>query len=364
MRNRAARARRLRHVDVNLGARSYRVHIGAGAIERLGDICAALGFRRAALISEPRIGALHGDRALASLHAAGIDVAMHLFPLDEAHKSLTTVEAICNALLDAGHRRGDAIVALGGGVVCDTAGFAAAMLLRGVPLVQVPTTIVAQADASVGGKVGVDARQGKNLLGAFFQPRAVVSDTALLSSLDSRERWSGLAEVVKCALIAPGPLLELVERSLEDFASSATDPAEAIALAVEIKARIVEGDEQESGVRAFLNFGHTIGHALETAGDYRRYRHGEAVALGMRAGIGLSRDLGSVERKRAIELVKRIAITPGPRVDFPRARAALAQDKKRGNTLRYVVLQALGHPGLREVSEAESDAALAAAEME
>lgn len=367
----------LRRVTVELGLRSYDVHLGDGALDQLGGVVASLGLRRATVVTDTRVGDLYGARALASLKTTGLDAALHAFALTEATKTLASAERICDALLDGGHRRSDAVVALGGGVIGDVAGFAASMLLRGVPLVQVPTTVLAQADASIGGKVGVDTRHGKNLLGAFWQPRAVVSDTALLATLDARERWSGLAEIVKCALLGGGALLDLCERSLEAMADG-SDPAalgDAIGLAAAYKARVVSGDEREAevraspptgggrsagapGSRAFLNFGHTLGHALETAGEYVRYRHGEAVALGMRGAVALSTNLSVIEKVRCFEVIGRLAVAPGPRVERARALAALAHDKKRGAILRFVVLDAIGKPALREVKAADAEAAL------
>jgi 3-dehydroquinate synthetase len=252
---------------------------------------------------------------------------------------------------------------MGGGVLTDLAGFAAAIYLRGVPWVSAPSTLLAQVDAGLGGKTGANLRAGKNLVGAFHQPRLVVCDPLLLATLPARERWSGLAEVVKCALLEGGELLERCEQLLEGAAAgdaSALEPL--IAGAVRLKARIVSHDEREGGARAFLNLGHTVGHALEAATHYSRFTHGEAVALGLRGMLELSESMP--DRARAEALVSRLRVEAPTQLDADEREAALqamARDKKaRQGKLRFVVLEKIGQPVLREVDSVECARALSA----
>jgi 3-dehydroquinate synthetase len=267
------------------------------------------------------------------------------------------------------------VVALGGGVLTDLAGFAAAVYLRGIPWISVPTTLLAQVDAGLGGKTGANLRAGKNLVGAFHQPRLVVADTSVLSTLPERERWSGLAEVVKCALLAPAqdargvPLFERCERGLERAAAGDADELAALVDACQrMKAATVAGDEREGGARASLNLGHTAGHAIEAATAYQAFTHGEAVALGLRAAIALSRArglLGDAEAERATKLVRRLKIAPDRSLSPAQREAALAAmslDKKaRAGQVSFVLLRGLGSWELQGVDERERAAALDAA---
>jgi 3-dehydroquinate synthetase len=283
--------------------------------------------------------------------------------VSESRKTLAEVEAMCETLSARGVQRDGYVIAVGGGVLTDLAGLAAALYLRGVPWVSVPSTLLAQVDAGLGGKTGANLRAGKNLVGAFHQPRLVVCDPLLLATLPARERWSGLAEVVKCALIAPGDLLERCERDLEKAAAGDADAlAPLIEGAVRIKAGIVAADEREGGARAFLNFGHTVGHALEAATDYSRFTHGEAVALGLKGALALS---GLAEKDRAMKLVSRLQIAADKTLDPDQREAALqamTRDKKaRGGRVRFVLLDALGAPRVSEVSPADCARALAEA---
>lgn len=342
------------------GARTT-VIIEPGAFARLPSLCAEAGLTGArALLCDARLLQLH-RAALLALEPQPI-----ARPIGEERKSLAEVEAMCEALANRGLGRDSFIVAVGGGVLTDLAGLAAALYLRGVPWVSVPTTLLAQVDAGLGGKTGANLRAGKNLIGAFHQPRVVLCDPLLLSTLPARERWSGLAEVVKCALLEGGALLEQCEALLE--AAAAGDAAALAPLiegAVGHKARVVAGDEREGeGSRATLNFGHTVGHALEAATGYARFAHGEAVALGLRAALELSDQLPAQERERALELVRRLQIS-GP-VELgaeqrEQALLAMTHDKKaRKGAVRFVVLDRIGAPRLREVTPDECRRALAA----
>ena len=270
-------------VGVNLGERSYVVTIGRGVLSRLGEIVASV--RRpsvAAVISNPTVARLYRDDARESLASAGIRAELITVAAGERSKTLATVRRVYDALVELKMDRSGAIVALGGGVIGDLAGFAAATYMRGIDFYQVPTTLLAQVDASVGGKTGVDLPQGKNLIGAFHQPRAVVIDTSTLDSLPARELRSGLAEVVKHGIIYDQEFFRYLEaRAAELLARNGDALAEAIRRSVEIKRDVVQADERESGLRAILNYGHTVGHAIEVTTGYGRYRHGEAVSIGM-----------------------------------------------------------------------------------
>jgi len=287
--------------------------------------------------------------------------------VSEERKCLPEAEAMCEALSDRGLGRDGFVVAVGGGVLTDLAGFAAAIYLRGVPWISVPTTLLAQVDAGLGGKTGANLRAGKNLVGAFHQPRVVVCDPDALATLPPRELWSGLAEVVKCALLAPEEdaggvsLLERCEASLEDAAAGHPQPLAAMVHAcMRVKGRIVAGDEREGGARAFLNLGHTVGHALEAATAYGYFTHGEAVALGLRGALRLSHArklLDTPSLQRALQLVARLKIGVDRRLSpYQReaAIAALAHDKKaRGGKVRFVLLVGLGGARVEEVTPEE-----------
>jgi len=323
---------------VALGDRSYPVHVVPTGLDGLGEAMAGvLPPDRCVLVTNPRVGGLHGPAALASLRAAGFRAAVVEVPDGEASKTLSTWADLVDGLLDAGIDRTTPIVALGGGVTGDVAGFAAATVLRGVPLVQVPTSLLAMADASVGGKTGVNARQGKNLVGAFHQPRLVYAATSVLSTLDDAEFRSGLGEVVKHAVIADADLFAWLETSAR--ALRARDPAataHAVLRCCEIKAGIVAADEREAGPRAVLNLGHTAGHALETALGHGVLRHGEAVAVGMlaEARFWSTRGGGQDVPARVASLLAALGLplaaprTPDPAAFARRLAAAVAMDKK------------------------------------
>ena len=335
--------------------------IERGALSRLPELCASVGLSgTAGLLCDARLLSLHGEKLLALRPSFGDPLAR---PVNESRKTLAEVEAICEVLSARGIQRDGFVVAVGGGVLTDLAGLAAALFLRGVPWVSVPTTLLAQVDAGLGGKTGANLRAGKNLVGAFHQPRLVVCDPDLLTTLPLRERWSGLAEVVKCALLEGGELLERCERDLEKAAAGdALALAPLIEGAVRLKARIVAGDEREGGARAFLNLGHTVGHALEAATQYAHFTHGEGVALGLRGALAIS---PLPERERALALVRRLHVAADCKLDADQREAALqamTRDKKaRGGRVRFVLLDAIAAPRLAEVSAQECIAALTAA---
>jgi 3-dehydroquinate synthase len=317
-------------VDVVTGARPSTILIGDGISERASALLDAhrVGTRRF-IVSSPPIWRFHGEYLQQAI-GSGEPI---LIPDGERFKNLQSVSRIYDALIRAGADRGSAIVAVGGGVVGDTAGFAAATYLRGISLVQVPTTLLAQVDSAVGGKVGVNHALGKNLIGAFHQPDLVIIDPALLATLPRREFRSGLYEVVKYGMIASRNLFDRVASSTKVI--FARDPEVLVPAIVEscrIKADVVSKDERESGLRRILNFGHTVGHALEAVTKYRRFRHGEAIAYGMLAATDLSVARGAlaeVERQALARLITELGPLP-PVGDLSTAEVmdAVRRDKK------------------------------------
>jgi 3-dehydroquinate synthase len=304
-------------IDVKIGSQASPIWVGDGVSERAGVLLDAhrVGSRRF-IISSPVIWRFHGGPVTRALGRAD----PILVPDGERYKTLQTVGRIYDALIRADADRGSAIVALGGGVIGDTAGFAAATFLRGIALVHIPTTLLAQVDSSIGGKVGVNHPLGKNLIGAFHQPAAVLIDPLLLRTLPRREFRSGLYEVVKYGMIASRDLFDRVARDIK--AICARDPAvllPAIIDSCRIKVDVVSRDERESGLRRILNFGHTVGHALEAATKYRRFRHGEAIAYGMLAAADLAVARGALA-ERARQALARLITQLGPLppvVDLP-----------------------------------------------
>ncbi|MDA7929743.1 3-dehydroquinate synthase [Akkermansiaceae bacterium] len=274
-------------VHVNLGSRSYDILVAPGLLAETGSRIQAAGLSgMAAIITDSNVAPHFLEKVKTSLLDLGYNFSSHIFPAGEASKSLTVVESLSRELIQAGHNRSSFVVALGGGVTGDLAGFVASIFYRGVPFVQIPTTIVSQVDSAVGGKTGVNAPEGKNLIGAFHQPRLVLIDPETLLTLPGREFREGFAEVIKHAAIRDEAMLDELE-ALDPL--NQTVPSELIARNVAIKARVVEEDEQEtSGTRALLNFGHTIGHGIEASVPYGTLLHGEAVSLGIRAALMLS----------------------------------------------------------------------------
>jgi 3-dehydroquinate synthase len=342
----------MRSFRVELGAGAHPVHIGAGALDRLGELALAAGLSggRSAVVTDVNVGKLYLERVRHSLKAAGFDPIEIELPAGEATKSLGMLERIYDRLIEAGLDRKSVIFALGGGVIGDLAGFAAATFLRGVPLAQVPTTVVAQVDSALGGKTGINHHLGKNLIGAFYQARMIVADVALLASLPEREFREGLAEVIKYGAIMDAPMIADLERDMGAILAREPGSLEGIVQrSLRHKASIVERDEREAGLRAILNFGHTIGHALEAAAGYGRYLHGEAVAIGMVAAAklscihaGLTRD----EVKRLEALINATGLPTAMPADWRNEGfvRALGLDKKRvSKAVEFVLLDRLGH---------------------
>jgi len=343
------------HVHVNLADRSYDVVVEAGLLGRAGTAIAATGLRgrRAAVISDERVAGFHSEVLLSSLVAAGCRPSLHVIPAGEASKSMAQAEEVCREMIRAGHDRRSLVVALGGGVVGDLAGFVAAIFFRGIPLVQIPTTIVAQVDSSVGGKTGVNVGEGKNLLGCFHQPQLVLVDPQTLRTLPQREFCEGFAEAIKHAAIRDAAMLAELAALDPDRREV---PAELIARNIAIKARIVEADEHETlGIRALLNFGHTIGHGIEAAIPYGQMLHGEAIALGLRAALFLSQrhcQLAPDASGRLLALLKKyqLPLVLDAAIATPTIMGKLAHDKKfAAGEIRFVLLDALGSAYVSEV---------------
>jgi 3-dehydroquinate synthase len=341
-------------VRVELAERSYDVLIENGLLSRIGGVLhdAGLAGSPAAVISDETVARLHGPALLPSLAEAGFRPTLHCVPAGEGSKTMGQVEALCRDMLRHGHDRRSLVVALGGGVVGDLAGFVAAIFQRGIPFVQVPTTIVAQVDSSVGGKTGVNVAEGKNLLGAFHQPRLVVVDPDTLLTLPDREFCEGMAEAVKHAAIRDAAMLD--DLAALDPAGRKV-PAGLIARNIAIKARIVEADEHETlGVRALLNFGHTIGHGIEAAVPYGQMLHGEAIALGLRAALFLSErhaGLAAADSAKILGLLKhfRLPLVLPAEIGTDAVMEKLARDKKfAAGKIRFVLLDEPGSAFLSE----------------
>jgi len=336
----------VQQLSIDLGPRSYPILIGEGLLAQRDLMARHIPARRLLVVTNPTIAELH-------LHAlqqglAGFDISVETIPDGERFKTLATASRLLDALIEARIARDGALVAFGGGVVGDISGFAAACYQRGIAYVQVPTTLLAQVDSSVGGKTGVNHAAGKNLIGAFHQPVCVISDTATLRTLPDRELRAGLAEVIKCALICDAQFLSWLEAHLDDLLKREPQAlAHAIQRSCEIKAEIVARDEREQGPRALLNLGHTFGHAIESATGYDEWLHGEAVAAGLLIATSLSARLGwlpgaDLDRVRA--LLKRAGFPlTAPTIGSEQALAHMQRDKKvRGGRIRLILLKKLG----------------------
>ncbi len=340
-------------VRVALGSRSYPVHIGAGLLARTDLLQGALAHQRAAIVTNDVVARLYLERVAAPLESAGVGCVRIVVPDGEAHKDAATLDRVVDALLANRCDRRTAIIALGGGVVGDLAGFAAATYQRGVPFVQVPTTLLAQVDSSVGGKTAINHRRGKNMIGAFHQPQLVLADMDTLATLPERELRAGLAEVIKHGAIRDAELFAWLEANVERL--GARDPealAHAVRRSVEIKAELVAVDERESGPRALLNFGHTFGHAIEVGLGFGTWLHGEAVAAGMIMAADLSARLGMLDARsvdRLRRLIERAGLpVAGPRLGTERYIELMAVDKKaQAGRVRFILLESVGSAVIR-----------------
>ena len=355
-------------VRIRAGASAeYEAWVGSGLLERLSELLERAGLRgRTRIVADEVVWGLHGAPMEEALRAAGRDVAVYTLAGGEEQKTLAGAERVYDWLLEVGTDRGDHIVALGGGVVGDMGGFVAATFLRGIAVVQVPSTLLAQVDSSIGGKTGVNHRLGKNLIGAFHQPSLVLADTRFLRTLPEREYRAGWAEIVKMAFIMDADLFARLEARAEALLGFEDEEAlaHAVRRSIELKGQVVGADERESGLRVILNYGHTIGHALEAATGYGRLLHGEAVAIGM-AGAG------SIANRRGLlsgeafgaqtALLERFGLpqrASGVRAD--ELLGPLSRDKKaRGSTIQWVLADGIGSvTTARDVTPDEVQAAL------
>ncbi len=345
------RVGKIRTVPVMLPDKPYKVLIGRDLFAKLGDIGEAakhLTGRRVFVVTDKTVGDIYSKKVAEGLDALGAKVlGWTSFEPGERSKTVTTLTRVWDDLVEAGLERSDMVVALGGGVVGDLAGFAAATYLRGIDFVQLPTTLLAMVDSSVGGKTGVDHRKGKNLLGAFHQPKVVIADLDTLKTLPHREVLSGLAEVIKAAILADEKLFELLEQNGPALVKDPAKLATAVEKAVAVKASVVVEDEKESGKRALLNLGHTFGHALETAGGFTGFNHGEAVAVGMIFAARLSKRLDLIGAEAVARIENLIGNWNYPLdlngIDKSEVLNALKHDKKRADgKIKWVLPTRIG----------------------
>ena len=344
----------MRNVHVNLGSKSYDIEIERGLVSRLGGKIKALlpKAETVAIITDSNVGPLYASVLKASLEKEGIAVKTLTFKAGEESKNLQTLGTLYDGLADAGLTRTDAVIALGGGVTGDMGGLAAATFLRGVAFIQVPTSLLATVDSSVGGKVGVDLPSGKNLVGAFYQPKAVYIDPDLLKTLPVRYLHDGLAEVIKYGCIRDRDLFVMLEK-IQNDAELLECVDEIIETCCNIKARIVEQDEFDTGERMLLNFGHTLGHAVEKTFHFDRYSHGEGVGIGMVLLTQQSEKMGLTEygtADRIAALLQKFHLPVGVEMrqeDFLRAIAL--DKKKRGSSLTLILLKKIGESFLQKV---------------
>lgn len=336
----------VRRVPVSLGERSYDVVVGRGISEQLTTFLPPTPFAEKAMIVTHASLAPMAKQVAASLESRGLTTGVLPVPEGEVSKSIVVAESLWEQMVDGGWHRNDLVVAFGGGVITDVAGFVAATYNRGVPLVNVPTTLLGQVDAAMGGKTGVNLPQGKNLVGVVYQPLMVACDVDLLRGLPPEELRSGLAEVVKYGLIADATLLTLVERQAKQILAGDPDVLlDVVTRCVAVKASIVSSDENERGVRAHLNYGHTFGHAIEHASEFRGMRHGEAVALGMMAAAYLARELGRIDEdvvQTHRRVLRAMELPVTAQLDLAALERAWRHDKKYQGGVRFVLLSAVG----------------------
>ncbi len=358
-------------INVSLAARSYRVHVGAGLLDQIPLITAHLPQPRVALVSNDVIWPLYGKKLATELTKANIKVIPIILPDGESHKGWPALNMIFDALLEHSCDRKTTLIALGGGVIGDIAGFAAATYQRGVPFIQIPTTLLAQVDSSVGGKTAINHPRGKNMIGAFYQPQVVLADTGTLRTLPDREFRAGLAEVIKYGLILDARFFDWLEKNLDSLL--ARDPAalmHAITRSCEIKAEVVASDERETaqeGGRALLNFGHTFGHAIETALGYGTWLHGEAVACGMVIAAKFSHALGHVDAN-VVTRTQKIFEAAGlptmmPNISPDEMLQHMGRDKKNdAGVIKLILLNAIGNAYVDATISADRIHAFLAAE--
>jgi len=335
-------------VEVQLGARSYPIHIGEGLIDRGELILRHLDQKRVTIVTNDVVGPLYLERLQRTLQAVGVSCVAITLPDGEANKNWDSVSRILDTMLRERCERKTTVIALGGGVIGDVTGFAAAIYLRGIPFIQIPTTLLAQVDSSVGGKTGINHPLGKNMIGAFYQPRLVLADTAVLRTLPPRELSAGIAEVIKHGLILDAAFFEWLERDMEKLLVGDTHAlTHVVRRSCEIKSEVVAGDERETAARALLNLGHTFGHAIEAGLSYGTWLHGEAVSAGMVLAARLSQRMGLLEERdvaRTVRLLERANLpVRHPALGAERYLDLMRLDKKvESGKLRLVLLERIG----------------------
>ena len=343
----------MKTIHVNLNDHRYPILVGRGVLADAGRFFAGMGFKTAPIIiANQTILRLHGSALMKSLQNTFGASEIIKIGDGERFKNHSTLMKIYEGMFRIHADRRSWILAFGGGVTGDIAGFAAATFMRGIPFAMVPTTLLAQVDSSIGGKVGINVKQGKNLIGAFHQPSAVLSDTGVLKTLSSRELYSGLYEVIKCGAIASKSLLRYIEQRLPEIRKCEAEAMEHIIVAAaRIKADVVASDEKEGGIRMILNYGHTVGHAFEAATGFRKLKHGEAVAWGMLAVLEYGKELGvlaSEESEKLMRLIRRVEKLPAVEgIVFGELWKALVHDKKfRKGDIRMIFLRQLGEAAI------------------
>ncbi|WP_434033343.1 3-dehydroquinate synthase [Cupriavidus sp. a3] len=351
-------------LEVDLGARSYPIHIGTGLLDNAELLRPHVRGQHAVIVTNETVGPLYAARVEASLKSLGKIVRTVTLPDGEAFKQWETLNLIFDALLQAGADRKTTLVALGGGVVGDMTGFAAACYMRGVPFIQVPTTLLSQVDSSVGGKTGINHPLGKNMIGAFHQPNAVIADIDTLRTLPPRELAAGMAEVIKHGAIADAEYFAWIERNIKALNDCAPElMAVAVQRSCEIKAGVVAQDEREGGLRAILNFGHTFGHAIEAGMGYGAWLHGEAVGCGMVMAADLSHRLGFIDtetraRIRELTLAANLPVV-APELGTDRYIEMMKVDKKaEAGSIKFILLKKLGEAFITTVPDADLRATL------
>ena len=353
-------------LTVDLGDRAYPIHIGPGLLDRADLVLPHLKQKRAVIVSNTTVGPLYLDRFAQTLRDAGVQVDGVVLPDGEAYKNWETLNLIFDALLTRRAERKTTLIALGGGVIGDLTGFAAACYQRGMPFVQVPTTLLAQVDSSVGGKTGINHPLGKNMIGAFYQPQLVLADTDTLNTLPDRELSAGLAEVIKYGLIRDLPFLEWLEANMDALMARDTGALTyAIRRSCENKAEVVAADEKEAGQRALLNLGHTFGHAIEAGMGYGHWLHGEGVSAGTMLAADLSRRLGNIRQAdvdRVAALFQRARLPVlAPNLGEAAYMDYMGVDKKvEGGKIRFVLFKRLGEAYVAALKDAAEQAALKA----
>lgn len=347
----------MKTLELELGERSYPIHIGSQLIDRADLYKKHLKGSFTAVVTNQTVAPLYADRVVKTLESLGQKVRLVVLPDGEVYKTWETLQKIFDALLESGADRKSTLIALGGGVIGDMTGFAAASYMRGIRFIQVPTTLLSQVDSSVGGKTGINHPLGKNMIGAFYQPQAVIADLDTLKTLPPKELAAGLAEVVKHGAIADADFFSWIEKNIEPLNACEPKAMEhAVQRSCEIKSQIVALDEKEGGVRATLNFGHTFGHAIEAGMGYGEWLHGEAVGCGMVLAADLSVRTGRLTKddyQRIKNLVTALKLPSAPpKLGVSRYIDLMSVDKKaEGGEVRYILLDGIGRSTIKTVDE-------------